>query len=166
ALEACREPRTLDIDTGLFHSGFLLSHLQDLINATDRNELSFTTLILNTELPDGIERPDDLSAEKARRQFAAMLRHLLRSEDAACRLDNERFLAILPFTEEEGVAAVAARVSAIAECTAFESEDPLHPFRLQVRSECISPQPAETAEALIERGIRRLQSRDPFAARA
>lgn len=166
ALEACREPRTLDIDTGLFHSGFLLSHLQDLINATDRNELSFTTLILNTELPDGIERPDDLSAEKARRQFAAMLRHLLRSEDAACRLDNERFLAILPFTEEEGVAAVAARVSAIAECTAFESEDPLHPFRLHVRSECISPQPAETAEALIERGIRRLQSRDPFAARA
>lgn len=166
ALEACREPRTLDIDTGLFHAGFLTSHLQDLINATDRNELSFTTLILNTELPDGIERPDDLSAEKARRQFAAMLRHLLRSEDAACRLDNERFLAILPFTEEDGVAAVAARVSAIAECTAFESEDPLHPFRLHVRSQGVSPQPAETAEALIERGIRRLQSRDPFAARA
>lgn len=166
ALEACREPRTLDIDTGLFHAGFLTSHLQDMINGHDRGEVSFSTFILSTNLPDGIERPDDLSAEKARRQFAAMLRHLLRSEDAACRVNDDTFLALLPFTEEEGVSAVAARVSAIAECTAFESEDPLHPFRLHVRSECIMPRPAETAEAMIERGIRQLQSRNAFAARA
>lgn len=166
ALEACREPRTLDIDTGLFHAGFLTSHLQDMINDHDRGEVSFSALILNTDLPEGIERPDDLSAEKARRQFAAMLRHLLRSEDAACRVNADTFLALLPFTEEEGVSAVAARVSAIAECTAFESEDPLHPFRLHVRSECIMPRPAETAEGMIERGIRQLQSRNAFAARA
>ncbi len=166
ALESCREPRTLDIDTGLFHDGFLTSHLQDLINGQDRGEVSFSALILSTDLPDGIERPDDLSAEKARRQFAAMLRHLLRSEDAACRVNDNTFLALLPFTEEEGVSAVSARVSAIAECTAFESEDPLHPFRLHVRSECITPRLADTAEAMIERGIRQLQSRNAFAARA
>ena len=166
ALEACREPRTLDIDTGLFHPGFLTSHLQDLINANDQSALSFSTLLMRAELPEGVDRPDDLSAEKARRQFAAMLRHLLRSEDAACRLDDGTFIAVLPFTEEDGVAAVAARVSAIAECTAFESEDPLHPFRLHVRSECIIPLVGETAEALIERGIRALQSRNSLAARA
>ena len=32
ALEACRDPRSLEIETGLFNSGFLTSHIQDLLN--------------------------------------------------------------------------------------------------------------------------------------
>lgn len=165
-LEACRDPRTLEIDTGLFHAGFVTSHIQDLLNVAETGEISFAVLALEAELPDGIERPDDLSAEKARRQFAAMLRHLLRAEDAAARLNASTFLAVLPFTEPEGVDCVAARVSAIAECTAFESEDPLQPFRLSVHSRTIVPRPGETAEALMERAVRALQTRTPFARQA
>nr|MBR9826827.1 diguanylate cyclase [Alphaproteobacteria bacterium] len=165
-LEACRDPRTLEIDTGLFHSGFVTSHIQDLLNVMETGEISFAILALQADLPDGIERPDDTSAEKARRQFAAMLRHLLRAEDAAARLNASTFLAVLPFTESDGVDCVAARVSAIAECTAFESEDPLQPFRLSVISRTVIPQPGETAEALMERAVRALQTRTPFARQA
>ncbi len=165
-LEACREPRTLEIDTGLFHSGFITSHIQDLLNSAETSGVSFALLALEADLPDGLERPDDTSGEKARRQFAAMLRHLLRAEDAAARLNGSTFLALLPFTEAEGVDCVAARVSAIAECTAFESEDPLQPFRLSVRTQTVMPRPAETAEALIERAVRALQTRSPFAQQA
>jgi two-component system cell cycle response regulator PopA len=164
ALENCREPRTLDIETGLFHAGFITSHLQDLINASAREEISISVLALRVVLPEGAERPDDNSSEKARRQFAAMLRHLLRTEDAAARIDPETFLAILPFTDSTGIECVASRVAAIAECTAFESEDPLQPFRLGVVSATVEVQPDETAEALIDRVVRKLQSRSPLLA--
>tara|TARA_R110000868_G_scaffold1146_4_gene8777 strand:+ start:22062 stop:23378 length:1317 start_codon:yes stop_codon:yes gene_type:complete len=164
ALEACREPRTLDIETGLFHAGFITSHLQDLIHAAARDEISLSVLALKVVLPLGTTRPDDASTEKAKRQFAAMLRHLLRTEDAAARINADTFLAILPFTDKTGIDCVATRVAAIAECTAFESNDPLQPFRLGVLSASVQVQPDETAEALIERAVRKLQRNDPLAA--
>lgn len=166
ALEACRDPRTLDIDTGLFHAGFLTSHLQHMLDAGQSRGLEFSILALNVFLPDGPDQPDDTSAEKARRQFAAMLRHLLRTEDAAARIDGNRFVAALPFTDLEGVDCVAARVSAIAECTAFESDDPLRPFRLSVTAVPLQPQPGDTAESLLERAMGQLRARSSFAARA
>lgn len=164
ALEACREPRTLDIETGLFHAAFITSHLQDLIQAAARDEISLTVLALKVVSPLGVDGPDDASTEKAKRQFAAMLRHLLRTEDAAARINSDTFLAILPFTDATGIDCVAARVAAIAECTAFESEDPLQPFRLGILSASVAVQPDESAEALIERALRKLQRNDPLAA--
>lgn len=165
-LEACRDPRSLDVDTGLFHAGFLTSHLQNLLDAEMDRGLNFSILALNLSLPEGPDQPDDTSAEKARRQFAAMLRHLLRTEDAAARIGSDRFVAVLPYTDLDGVECVSARVSAIAECTAFESDDPLRPFRLSVMSVPLQPQPGDTAESLLERAIRQLVSRSDFAARA
>ena len=166
ALDACRDPRTLDIETGLFNSGFLVSHIQDLLNVSARDELSFALIALQIMLPDGRERPDDASAEKAHRQFAAMLRHLLRTEDAAARFSSDVFLAVLPFTDAPGIDCVAARIAAIAECTAFESEDPLHPFRLTVRAAPVPVRTGETAEALVERAMRALQSPAQIVAQA
>lgn len=152
-LEFCRDPRTLDVETGLFHSGFITSHIQDLLHTATRENFTFSLCVLDVTAPDGRDRPDDVSAEKARRQFAAMLRHLLRSEDAAARLNGNTFVAVLPFTDRAGVDCVAARISAIAECTAFESEDPLKPFRLSVVSTAIEAAGDETAEAFLERAI-------------
>ncbi|MEA1943412.1 MAG: diguanylate cyclase [Pseudomonadota bacterium] len=166
ALEACRDPRTLDIETGLFNSGFLTSHIQDLLNASARDEMSFALIALQIMLPEGRERPDDVSAEKARRQFAAMLRHLLRTEDAAARFSDDVFMAVLPFTDAPGIDCVASRIAAIAECTAFESEDPLHPFRLTVRAAPVPVRAGETAEALVERALRALQSPAQIVAQA
>ena len=165
-LESCRDTRSLDIETGLFHSAYLISHIQDLLNATARDELHFALIALQTVLPEGRERPDDVSAEKARRQFAAMLRHLLRTEDAAARFDEDVFLAILPFTDAVGIDCVAARVAAIAECTAFESDDPLRPFRLSIRAAPIQTRPGEVAEALVERALRSLVRPRPIIASA
>ena len=166
ALEACRDPRSLDVETGLFNSGFLTSHIQDMLSGVARDEFSFALIALQVLLPEGRECPDDVSAEKARRQFAAMLRHLLRTEDAAARFSHDTFIAALPFTDTPGIDCVAARVSAIAECTAFESEDPLHPFRLSVRAAPVQTRPGETAEALIERALRALNTPAPIVAQA
>jgi two-component system cell cycle response regulator PopA len=158
ALEACRDPRTLDVETGLFHPAFIASHLQDLLNEATLNESTFSLCVLQAGLPVGSDRPDDAAAEKARRQFAAMLRHLLRAEDAAARLNSDTFVAVLPYTDRAGVDCVAARISAIAECTAFESSDPIRPFRLEVVTSAIETSGDETAEALIERAVRSLRA--------
>ncbi|WP_203292291.1 diguanylate cyclase domain-containing protein [Maricaulis parjimensis] len=166
ALEACRDPRSLEIETGLFNSGFLTSHIQDLLNGAARDELYFAMIALQVVLPEGSSAPDSVSAEKARRQFAAMLRHLLRTEDAAARFSEDTFLAVLPFTDTPGIDCVAARVAAIAECTAFESDDPLQPFRLSVRAAPVQPRPGETAEALVERALRGLQRPNLITAQA
>ena len=130
------------------------SRLRHLFAVSVRRRLSREDLL--AVLPEGSERPDDISAEKARRQFAAMLRHLLRTEDAAARFDKDVFLAVLPFTNAVGIDCVAARVAAIAECTAFESDDPLRPFRLSVRAAPVQTRPGETADALVERARRAL----------
>ena len=166
ALELCRDPRTLDVDTGLFQSGFITSHIQDLLNASNRNDFAFSLCALDVSVPAGLDCPDETSTEKSRRQFAAMLRHLLRSEDAAARLNETTFIAVLPFTGHEGVDCVASRVSAIAECTAFESADPLKPFRLSVVTSTVETMKDETAEALIERAVRRLRDQVGISAQA
>jgi len=165
ALEACREPRTLDIETGLFHAAFVTSHLQDLIHAAARHEISLSVLALKVVSPLTEDGAGASSTEKAKRQFAAMLRHLLRTEDAAARIGPDTFLAILPFTDTSGIDCVATRVAAIADCTAFESEDPLQPFRLSVLSASVELRPDEAAESLIERAVQKLQRNDPLAAR-
>lgn len=165
-LESCRDTRSLDIETGLFHAAYLTAHVEDLLQASARDELSFSMIALQVMLPEGSERPDDVSAEKARRQFAAMLRHLLRTEDAAARFDADVFLGVLPFTNAVGIDCVAARVAAIAECTAFESDDPLRPFRLSVRAAPVQTRPGETADALIERARRCLIRPTPVIASA
>ncbi|SDL94257.1 GGDEF domain-containing response regulator [Maricaulis salignorans] len=164
ALEACREPRTLDIETGLFHAAFVTSHLQDLIHAAARDELSLSVLALKVVSPLSGDTGDTGATEKAKRQFAAMLRHLLRTEDAAARIGPDTFLAILPFTDTAGIDCVAKRVAAIADCTAFESEDPLQPFRLSVLSASVDLRPDEAAEGLIERAVAKLRRNDPLAA--
>mgnify|MGYP003650789191 CR=1 FL=1 len=164
ALEACREPRTLDIETGLFHAAFITSHLQDLIHAVSRDEISLSVLALKVVSPLSDDGADANATEKAKRQFAAMLRHLLRTEDAAARIGPDTFLAILPFTDTAGIDCVATRVAAIADCTAFESEDPLQPFRLSVLSASVELRPDEAAEALIDRAVAQLRRNDPLAA--
>ena len=138
--------------------------MQDLIQAAARDEISLSVLALKVVSPLADDAADSPATEKAKRQFAAMLRHLLRTEDAAARIGPDTFLAILPFTDTVGIDCVAARVAAIADCTTFESEDPLQPFRLGVLSAAVEVRPDETAEALIERAVEKLRRNDPVAA--
>lgn len=153
-LESCRTPKTLDEDTGLFRARFGLAHLQDLLNASQRTGRSTGLVLLSVTTPE--RQQSNAVVRDARKQFASMLRHLLRAEDCAVCLETDLYAAILPMTDKEGAACVAERVAAIADCTAFEGDDPLKPFRLTVRTAAIDAQGEETAEALIERALRSL----------
>ncbi|GJL97393.1 MAG: GGDEF domain-containing protein [Hyphobacterium sp.] len=153
-LENCRARSTTDAELGLFRPKFSLAHLQDLLNTAARSGKP-TGLVLmaikTPEIPISQKRQDD-----ARQQFASMLRHLLRAEDCPALIGPDLYAAILPHTNADGAVCVAERVSAVADCTAFDGDDPLHPFRLNINCAALEATGEETAEALVERGQRKL----------
>ena len=106
----------------------------------------------------GVSAPQEAGMQgfaKATNQFAGMLRHCVRAEDFVVRLAQDRFLIALPNTPQTEAKMVSNRVSAIAECTAYEGADPLKPFRLEL-SPMIDEASTETrADALIEQMMRR-----------
>ncbi|WP_421791635.1 hypothetical protein [Hyphobacterium sp.] len=155
-LENCRATQTVDPALGLYQKRFALAHLQDLLENASQSRKPTGLVMMSIDPPEV-----EVSAEKvaaAHQQFASMLRHLLRAEDAPALLAPDLFAAILPYTDREGAGCVAERVSAVAECTAFDGDDPLHPFRLNVHCGALEAAGEETAEALIERGQRLLDS--------
>lgn len=155
-LENCRARATIDTEFGLYKPKFALAHLQDLLTAANRNQKAASLVMMAMEPPDNTVSWDRFNA--AQQQFAAMLRHLLRAEDFPGHLRPNLFAAILPYTDREGALCVAERISAVAECTAFDSDDPLHPFRLNINCVALEAAGEETAEALIERGMQLLNS--------
>lgn len=155
-LENCRARATVDHDFGLFKSRFALAHLQELLSSTHRNRKSTGLVLMSMEPPDNTISWERFHA--AQQQFASMLRHLLRAEDFPAHIRPNLFAAVLPYTGREGALCVAERITAVAECTAFDSDDPLHPFRLNVNCVALEAAGEETAEALVERGMKMLNS--------
>lgn len=153
-LDACRATKTLDADSGLFKARFGLAHLQDLLNAGEKSHRPTGLVLMRLGAPS--EQQSDAAIRSARIQFASMLRHLLRAEDCPVAMAGDVYAAILPSTHLDGADSVAERIRAIAECTAFEGDDPLKAFRLTVETGTAEARGSETAEALIERTQRQI----------
>ncbi len=158
-LEACRQPVLLDDASDLFSPDFGHAHLGSLIQAAADYQTPLCVIALAVNTPREAGPADGQAAHHALDQFASMLRHCVRAEDFAMRIDANRFLLALPSTSSEEARNVASRVSAIAECTAYEGVDPLSPFRLELTS-CVDQWTAEeSAERLYERALARVDAR-------
>ena len=150
-LEACRLPSLLDSESDLYNERFGRVHLQTLMDHAAARLEPMSLIML------GVSAPQEAGMQgfaKATNQFAGMLRHCVRAEDFVVRLAQDRFLVALPNTPQSEAKMVSNRVSAIAECTAYEGADPLKPFRLEL-SPMIDDANTETrADALIEQMMR------------
>lgn len=153
-LENCRARSTTDAELGLYRPKLAMAHLQDLLNTAVRSRKPTGLVLISMGTPEASVGPDKLSGAKV--QFAAMLRHLLRAEDFPALIAPDLYAAILPYTGKEGATCVAERIAAVADCTAFDGDDPLYPFRLNVHCVALEASGEETAEALIERATRLL----------
>ncbi|MCC5997175.1 MAG: diguanylate cyclase [Oceanicaulis sp.] len=149
-LEACRSPAFLDQCTDLFAPAFGERHLASLLDHARRRDQTLALVALTADAP---EHCGPEHAASALDQFAAMLRHCVRSEDLAVRADAGRFWLALPNTRAEDAHIVAARVAAIAECTAYEGRDPLQPFRLSVTSHVSEPPVGADVRAALARAF-------------
>lgn len=144
ALEASRGTALLDQASDLFEPGFGLRHFQTLLDHSAQTGQSVTLVALDAEAP---RNAGDREIAAALDQFAAMLRHCVRAEDLAVRSSANRFYLVLPNTPPAQAELVSQRVCAIAECTAYESQDPAAPFRLTLTANVTEPLAAETADA-------------------
>lgn len=152
-LEACRQPALLDEGSDLFQSGFGHAHLKSLVQAAGDHGSRLCLVALSVSTPPSAGDPHGNPARHALDQFASMLRHCVRAEDLAVRHDATRFYLALPSTTAEEAANVASRVSAIAECTAYEGVDPATPFRVEVRHAVAEWREGESSDALRERAF-------------
>lgn len=150
-LEACRQPVLLDEGSDLYKAEFGRAHLKSLVQAAGDHGSRLCLVALGVTTPPAAGDPDGKTARHALDQFASMLRHCVRAEDLAVRYDASRFYLALPGTTAEEAANVASRVSAIAECTAYEGVDPLSPFRVEIRHAVEEWRAGESADGLRER---------------
>ena len=152
-LEACRVASLIDSETDLFNDAFGRAHLDTLIAHARASRAPLSVVALDVLTPPGAGPADGPRAHHALIQFASMLRHCVRAEDVAVRADAGRFYLVLPATEADQGEVVAARVAAIAECTAYESEDPLQPFRMMIRHRVSQTAAGDDAQSLLKRAF-------------
>lgn len=145
-LEASRGAALLDQSSDLFDPHFGQRHLDSLLQSASRQAQRLSVIGLHASAP--VEAGAG-SVASALDQFAAMLRHCVRAEDLAMRTADDQFVIALPQTPASLAEGVAARVCAIAECTAYESDQPSAPFRLSLNAHVMDPAPGMTAEAVI-----------------
>jgi len=149
-LEACRNPALLDEDSDLFAGAFGERHLVSLLEESRARGHALSIVGLRLSAPREAGAPHTRAALK---QFAGMLRHCVRAEDLAVREGPDGFYLALPSTRADEARMVAARVSAIAECTAYESADPHRPFRLSLATRVIEPDGNWTAAEAISAAL-------------
>lgn len=158
-LDACRVTRALDEETDLFSERFARAHAASLLEEAGRTGDALSVVALKAGAPASAGPREGPRAMRAMTEFASMLRHCVRAEDLSARMGGERFFLILPATAAHEAEVVADRVRAIAECTAYESEDPLNPFRMEIRHAVVEAGSEETGDALIARAFDALPER-------
>ncbi len=149
-LESCRTPALLDADSDLFAAPFGERHLASLLTESRARGHAMSIVGLS------LSAPRDAGTSQTRAalvQFAGMLRHCVRAEDLAVRARADAFYLALPSTRADEARMVAARVSAIAECTAYESVDAHRPFRLSLATRVIEPESSWSAGEAISAAL-------------
>jgi len=149
-LESCRNPALLDADSDLFAAPFGERHLASLLTESRARGHALSVVGLSLSAPRDVGTSQ---TQAALIQFAGMLRHCVRAEDLAVRARPDAFYLALPSTRADEARMVAARVSAIAECTAYESVDAHRPFRLSLATRVIEPESSWSAGEAISAAL-------------
>lgn len=160
-LERCRHTGLLDHESDLYTPKFAFKHMSQLEALFGQRQLDLTLVALRAHGPADLTRHDRAHLQSALKQFASMLRHCVRSEDMAVRLNDQDFVLVLPATDEKGAQTVAKRVAAIAECTAYESADPYQPFRLEIAKSVSPIAPGEDPQHCVARIMASLPAVQP-----
>lgn len=163
-LESCRISAVLDSETDLFSEGFGQRHLASLMRLAQTQRRPLSVIGLSASVPGAAGPAEGRHASGALNQFASMLRHCVRAEDLAVRLSGNTFYLALPGTSAADAQIVAARVTAIAECTAYEGADPHTPFRILLKHEVAEAAAGDRTQTLIARAFAGIGSERPAVA--
>ncbi len=150
AFEAVRNPAVIDGESGLFTGQFFAKHLSRTIHQAKEIDRSLSLTVIRATPPPGIA---EAHVEAARRQFGGMLRHLVRAEDMAARIEPGVFAISMPAAGKPAAENAAKRIAGVVECTAFESGEDEKPFQLELDVKVLELRPRETPDHLLQRAV-------------
>ena len=151
AFEAVRNSAVIEPQTGLFTPEFFARHLANVTKQAKIIDRPLSLAVIRATPPPGIH---GAHVEAARKQFGGMLRHLVRAEDMAARIDPGVFSILMPGASKQPAEAAAKRIAGVVECTAFEQGNDEKSFQLELEVEVLELRPRETPADLMERAAR------------
>lgn len=151
ALNQARTLKTVNAPTGVATAHFFLEHLQAMGENAVTTRRPLAAIVLRAEAPRAVPRA---KRDAALDQLGGMLRHLVRTEDFCGRLSSAVYAVALPNADLAEANAIAERLSAVGECTAFENDDADRPFQLTVVTEAVELHPGETGRSLMARALK------------
>ncbi len=148
--ETIRNESAIESETGLFQPAFFMRHLARTSRRAKSINRPLSLALIRVSAPPGIGAE---YRDSARRQLGGMLRHLVRAEDMAARLDQGAFAILMPGASEVSALQAARRIEGVIDCTAFESGNDEQPFQLELEVRVVELRARETSESLLERAL-------------
>lgn len=113
---------TSDALTGLYHRGFLMEHLSQLVADAHTRHKNLTLALFSVENLHEINKLHGYAmGDKVLQQIGILINTLVRGEDLSARLSGSRFALLMPETPPEAGTAVAHRISSVINYTELSS---------------------------------------------
>ncbi len=138
----------VDITTGLATAQFFVDHLDTMARRARAVSRPLSLILVRVATPQSISRP---TREDTMRQIGGMVRHLVRAEDLAARVQGSLFAVAMPGAPYGAAKAAAKRLESVGECTAFEGDDFEDPFQVKMESVVAELEPSELGSRFLSR---------------
>ena len=112
----------LDNETGVFNEAFFCAHMRRVCENMRATQEPVSLMAIRVRPNAHFEVPEDKITE-AFTQVGTMLKSLVRMQDITARLERDVFMIAFPGQDRASIEPVIERISAIVDCTAFESGD-------------------------------------------
>ncbi|MEM8936713.1 MAG: diguanylate cyclase [Pseudomonadota bacterium] len=126
-LEACHGDGVCDAVSGAFSSTFLSAHGARLCGRADQTErpLSYILATLTAQRAGRCSTPGRF----ALRRLGQAIKQTVRIEDCVARIARDRFLILMPATNEAGAQAAAQRLEGVIAHTPYQESEAGLPYR-------------------------------------
>ncbi len=147
-----RHMATSDALTGLYSRGFLMEHIQSLIDAYSNRNHDFSLAFFRIHNIGQInEKYGYVVGDRIIRQVGEAFGLLVRGEDLAVRYSGAAFAVLLPDTPAQSAETVLRRISGVVNQTLFSLPELSGPVEVDMATGLAGFQPSDSAQSLINR---------------
>jgi len=150
-----RHMATGDALTGLYSRGFILEHLDRMLEDKARWGEPLTLCGLTIDNLKEINGTYGYAVgDRIIRQIGTLIGQLVRGEDMTARWKGGNFLVILTSTDARDAEVAIARIRGVVNHTLFSVEDIASPIQVRIDEKIVEAGPFDLAEALAKRAFR------------
>ena len=145
---------TCDALTGLYSRGFVMEHLQSLVDDAERwsDSLSIATVKIANIAAINAQH-GYACGDLVIRQVGGIIGQLVRGEDLVARWDGTCFAVVFVATEKKAATRAIARLQAIVSASRFASAEIDEPISAELSVGCAEFKSGDTPESLVARAL-------------